>query len=682
MGNAGAKQEIEIPPGAKYFLRVKTGKVVGGTEGKKLTIRLFDGRGGSTKNISVPVPWTNQYEDGCENNIFLSDDETELGRLVRIDLTREKWAPADRWYVYWIHVYYVQSPDEEPSIFPVHRFINNKHVWILYEIDCSLPQNDQRHEQRSREIMMKRRRTDYVCRGNGVPAQADSVPHWDPYTSDGRCDTAGRRSTLIDLCDLALINKAPFVQMEDLMRLYLAPHLPVPACVRTWQSDDHFGQMRLTGVNPTAIRLCKEIPDGMKLDGVQVKPFLEGYTLQQCMRNDRIYMVDYREFDVVRYPQGFILVNPVALFYVNKAGRLMPIAIQLEFFEGEIDHETPIFFPSDPFWMWQYAKMWFNSADSAYHYAITKIMQTNCLCEGLALAVHRNLSVSHPLYQLVAPHIRYIFHVNHVSMHFLYDGCHGWIDKSCTIGRIGVFSAIRGHYLDYNLERDGFLPNDLKNRGVDDPNKLPHYHFRDDGMLLWAAIHNYVSTICEIFYKDEEAVRMDYELQSWAQDLCECASEQSVRVKGVPLDSKVLRLETIADIFTYIIFTSSARFAAVHYGFYEQYAYWPNYPTRIQGEPPRSKKKEYTPDMLLEMVLDPGRLINTLLISKVLSERQVNALGEIEIDHFHHPLAKQALEKFKQDLRHIDKHIEQQNARRLIPYTHLLPKNLPNCMYG
>ena len=75
-----------------------------------------------------------------------------------------------------------------------------------------------------------------------------------------------------------------------------------------------------------------------------------------------------------------------------------------------------------------------------------------------------------------------------------------WIDKAMHMGRIGMFNIIRWKWERWNLKTDGNFRQNLKERGVDGSGALPNYYYRDDGLLLWDAIHKYVTTVINSVY--------------------------------------------------------------------------------------------------------------------------------------------------------------------------------------
>ena len=51
------------------------------------------------------------------------------------------------------------------------------------------------------------------------------------------------------------------------------------------------------------------------------------------------------------------------------------------------------------------------------------------------------------------------------------------------------------------------LPKVLKERGVDDPDKLPNFHYRDDALKLWCAIKEYITKILSFYYHSDEDIQ-------------------------------------------------------------------------------------------------------------------------------------------------------------------------------
>lgn len=95
--------------------------------------------------------------------------------------------------------------------------------------------------------------------------------------------------------------------------------------------------------------------------------------------------------------------------------------------------------------------------------------------------------------------------------HILRRGCA--VDKYTAIGADG-FRRLMSKYARHEFSFDELdLPHDLAVRGVHDPDLLPNYLYRDDGLRLWRAIATYCSEMLRLFYADDEDVLTDTELQ-------------------------------------------------------------------------------------------------------------------------------------------------------------------------
>ena len=50
------------------------------------------------------------------------------------------------------------------------------------------------------------------------------------------------------------------------------------------------------------------------------------------------------------------------------------------------------------------------------------------------------------------------------------------------------------------------LPQILKERGVEDPERLPNFHYREDALSLWGAIEEFVEQILAIYYQSDDHI--------------------------------------------------------------------------------------------------------------------------------------------------------------------------------
>lgn len=71
-----------------------------------------------------------------------------------------------------------------------------------------------------------------------------------------------------------------------------------------------------------------------------------------------------------------------------------------------------VYTPKDPTNTWLVAKMFYNNAEAQHHQALTHLGYTHLLMEGVVICTHRNLSPSHPLFKLMAPHFLFLLAIN------------------------------------------------------------------------------------------------------------------------------------------------------------------------------------------------------------------------------------------------------------------------------
>ena len=441
----------------------------------------------------------------------------------------------------------------------------------------------------------------------------------------------------------------------------------------TWRCDKAFARQRVAGCNPAVIRLCRTYPERPAVDNQMMKSLLEGLTIEEAVSAKRLFFVDYSIMKDLVCTDNRNMVAPSVLFFLNKDKDLMPVAIQLDPVPAD---DNPVFLPTDPEYTWLMAKMWFNHADANYHQPITHLGLTHLVMESIAVATHRSLSPSHPIFRLLAPHFLYLMAINSRALALLVSEG-GWVDTSMQIGRIGMFNLIARVRPEWRLDVGGTLPKDLEDRGVEDPEVLPFYPYRDDALLLFNAIQAYASEYVDGHYRTDEDLMNDDELQEWARVLSEEVS--GAGIKGVPGEGKFENARELKDTLASAIFIGSVAHAAANFPQYDDYGFPANYPSLMISERPRDKSALTEMDIINTLPSKKSSL-ETLLITRLLSEKGTKSLGEFEVQYVFDEIGTKALKHFRDELRKAGETVDERNKERKHPYSYLHPRDIPNAI--
>lgn len=223
---------------------------------------------------------------------------------------------------------------------------------------------------------------------------------------------------------------------------------------------------------------------------------------------------------------------------------------------------------------------------------------------------------------------------------------------------------------------DNMLPNDLRARGVDNPTELPDYPYRDDALLIWNAINQWVDEYIAVYYTNDTDVTGDYELRAWATELA-----TSGKIKGFKAITTRSQLVTVV---TAIIFNASAQHAAVNFPQYSIMSYAP-FSAGTGGAPaPVAGQTQASWSQLLPSLLAAREQI---LLFHILGGVYYRPLGEYRDNAFPYlPVLLDPavagpggpLERFRTALAGVEAAIQQRNAARARPYEHLLPSCIPS----
>ncbi|KAF7658082.1 hypothetical protein LDENG_00017890 [Lucifuga dentata] len=272
------------------------------------------------------------------------------------------------------------------------------------------------------------------------------------------------------------------------------------------------------------------------------------------------------------------MMAPLVLLHKTSDDNLMPVAIQLK---QEPAEDNPIFFPTDSEYDWLMAKIFVKSADFTEHQLNVHLLRTHLLAEVFAVSLLHNVPMVHPLYKLLIPHTRYTLQINHLAR-LLLIAKDGVFTKFAASGGEGMFTVLKR--AESSLTYSSLcIPEDIAERGLE---SVPNFYYRDDGLKLWEIIHRFVQGVLGYYYKSDDEVQKDSELQKWIEDIFVHGflSQSSL---GIPQS-----FNTVAELMkfvTMVIFTCSGQHSAVNSGQHDYGGWMPNIPISLQRPPPTTK---------------------------------------------------------------------------------------------
>lgn len=496
---------------------------------------------------------------------------------------------------------------------------------------------------------------------------------------------AALRDQLSHLFDVVSLSAAEHAALgstapRDLERYReLFQTLTLPAVGWTFQDDAEFARLRVAGPNAVLIKQIAALPENFTLTAERYAAVVNGDDLATALAAGRVYLCDYAALNKLvpgsYQGQAKYAYRPLALFAVPPGGAsLVPVAIQC----GQDGSVDPVFTPSvrpDEQWGWDIAKFIVQVADGNYHELIAHLAHTHLVIEALALATRRHLAEVHPLWALLVPHYEGTLFINNAAATSL-------ITPGGPIDHIfaGTIASSQAQAVAARLEFDfarRILPHDLKERGVDDAGQLPDYPYRDDALLVWQAIHEWVSGYVGLYYSSDAAVAGDPELAAWCAEL-----QGEAQLKGFPT---LTTSAGLIDACTMILFTCSAQHAAVNFPQKDVMeiapavtgAGWQAAPLERQGHD-RTDWLDYMPPLAPAL-----QQLETLYL---LGSLHYRPLGTYQSRDFPYPAWFQdpavtgpegPLARFQASLQGVETRIVARNAQRRVAYPYLLPSRIP-----
>ncbi|KAL6278606.1 hypothetical protein ACE6H2_022207 [Prunus campanulata] len=495
---------------------------------------------------------------------------------------------------------------------------------------------------------------------------------------------------------------------------------PMPQVIKedksAWRTDEEFGREMLAGVNPVNIRRLQEFPPASKLDpkvyGDQTSTITEqdigntmdGLTVDEALKQNKLFILDHHDALMpylrrINSTSNKIYASRTILF-LKSDGTLKPLVIELSLPHPDGDRFgriSKVYTPAEEGVegsIWQLAKAYVAVNDSGYHQLISHWLNTHAVCEPVVIATNRQLSVVHPIYKLLHPHFRDTMNINAFARQILINA--GGVLETTVFPARYAMEMSSVVYKDWVFTEQAF-PEDLIKRGVavKDANS-PHglrlliedYPYAVDGIEIWFAIKTWVEDYCSFYYKTDDIIQKDTELQSWWKELVE---EGHGDKKDEPWWPKMQTREDLVETCTIIIWTASALHAAVNFGQYPYAGYLPNRPTisrKFMPEKgtPEYKELESSPDtVFLKTITAQLQTVLGIALIEILSRHSTDEvyLGQRDTPEWTadtEPL--KAFDKFGKKLAEIEDRITSMNndeklKNRVgpvkVPYTLLFP---------
>jgi arachidonate 15-lipoxygenase len=318
------------------------------------------------------------------------------------------------------------------------------------------------------------------------------------------------------------------------------------------------------------------------------------------------------------------------------------------------------------------AKTFLQCADANQNQAVNHLALTHLVEEAFALATHRQLALQHPLFRLLDKHFTALMVINELGSLTLFNSG-GLIDAVLQVRMSGALQLIKNAYEAWTFDDMG-LPAQLRGRGVEDSTQLPYYPYRDDGLIIWNRLGEYIKEYLELYYKSDADVVGDYELQAWAQQLSGAFGEG--KVAGFPAD--ITTLEQLCDIVQRIIWTAGPQHAAVNFPQTDYTNFVPNQPGSM-GFPAEGNVTE---SMLVGLLPDTAATAKQVQTSYALAAYHYDTLLDYHLTA--EDGSEAVVRKYQQLLIDADQQIilarnqERAKTRGLLVYPYFLPENIPN----
>ena len=296
-----------------------------------------------------------------------------------------------------------------------------------------------------------------------------------------------------------------------------------------------------------------DIPRQLQLDDVRLRQLAgSGPGLADRIARGDVFLQSYDFLQVhgsTELQQDKFVAPATVLFCyapdLSSPFAVAPLAILCASAAG--DGEQVVLTPLDED-RWNAAKKLVDVADVHDAELRLHLARTHSMMVPFAMAMHRQLPKNHVVRELLLPHLRFMLFIEFMGWREGVKETSGVLIRSLGGRAEWSHRVTRSVHHDYTFRELGF-ESDLAARGMD--SHAVDYPYRDDGRLLFQAIHRFVTRYIHHCYTSDDAVVADAQLQAFVTD---AAAPDGGNVRGLLQGDKLTTRSELIDILSELIF--------------------------------------------------------------------------------------------------------------------------------
>jgi len=253
-------------------------------------------------------------------------------------------------------------------------------------------------------------------------------------------------------------------------------------------------------------------------------------------------------------------------------------------------------------------------------------------------------------------------------------------DPTSSYESVGYTTLAERGYASWSEEDDNF-PKAIASRGVTKETLPIDYPYRDDGRLVWDALHGFIKDMLRLHYRTDSDVASDPHLQAFVQDLMYAYGYADAVGMGFT-GHGFSTFDGLCERLTSMLWGAGYQHSAVNYQQYQYFGYVPNMPLAMMKPVPQRGQGPKSMQDLLDYLPDGILAVNQISITYLLStfEEDQQFLSDVQRAYgpwFQTQEEQQVLERFECALTRIEELVNQRNHHRPVYYQAFLPSRCP-----